>query len=227
MYNIFRMNTPTKITVSRIIATIIMGIAFFVVFALNKYDYLHIPMVGHTHINWLYLSMCIFFVIAAFTDMLDGYLARSRNQVTDLGKFLDPVADKLLVNSMLIILCVTYQGFMKPEQYVIPVYCVVLMIARDTVVDCLRFVAAKKNVVIAANIFGKAKTVAQMITIPLVLLNGFPFSYFDMNWGLKGEYRIVAIFVYITTILSLLSGIIYVIQNRHVFKESSRKKIKR
>ena len=213
------MNLPTKITVSRIIASIVLVVSFFVVYAINLYGHLSIPMLGSTHINLLYFIMAIFFIIASFTDMLDGYLARKNNQVTTLGKFLDPVADKLLVNSMLIILCVHYQLLIKPEQYVIPVYCVIIMVSRDIIVDCLRFIAAKKNVVIAANIFGKAKTVAQMITIPLVLLNGWPFSYFDLSWGHLGNLRIVAFFVYITTLLSLISGIIYVVSNWKVLKD--------
>jgi phosphatidylglycerophosphate synthase len=100
---------------------------------------------------------------------LDGYLARKWNQVTDLGKFLDPIADKLLVNSVLVFLAVPFA--FAPNQIHVPVFCVILMIGRDLVVDALRFVAAKKNYVIAANMFGKAKTVAQMIALPFIFLN--------------------------------------------------------
>ena len=212
------MNLPTKITFSRIIAIFIMLVVFFTVYAIKLYNpfLFNITNIGNSKINYLYFAMCIFFILAAITDAIDGYLARSRNEVTDLGKFLDPVADKLLVNSMLILLSIHYQGLFSVDQYVIPVYCVIIMVARDIVVDCLRFIAAKRNVVIAANIFGKAKTVAQMITIPLVLLNGWPFTYFDMSWGFRGNLRIVAFFVYITTLLSLISGIIYVVKNRKV-----------
>ena len=178
---------------------------------------------GITHINIIGLVLCIIFILAASTDALDGYLARKNNQVTDLGKFLDPVADKLLVNSLLIYLCVKH-SYMTP-QYVIPYMLVLVMIARDIVVDSLRFIAAKKNVVIAANIFGKAKTVAQMVTIPIMLLNGWPFSYFDRQW--TPQLRIVSFFAYITTALSLISGIIYIVQNRKVLKDGSRKTNKR
>jgi len=224
------MNIPTKITVSRIIAIVVMliGLAIFEIVCLaNPIMYSDIPAyLGKSYINPIYLGICIVFVLAALTDMIDGKLARKWNQVTDLGKFLDPVADKLLVNSMLIFLCISSadRPYIGPNQYVIPVYLVIIMVARDIVVDCLRFVAAKKNVVIAANIFGKAKTVAQMITIPLVLLNGWPFTYFDIGWGFHGCLRIVAFFVYITTLLSLVSGIIYVIQNRKVLKEDVKHK---
>ena len=95
--------------------------------------------------------------------------------------------------------------------------CVVLMIARDLIVDALRLVAVKKNIVIAANIFGKAKTVLEMIAIGAVLLNGFPFRYFDVNW--PAGLHIADFLVYLATLASLVSGVIYVIQNRHVFKE--------
>ena len=89
--------------------------------------------------------------------------------------------------------------------------------ARDIVVDALRFIAAQKNVVIAANIFGKLKTVLEMVAISFVLLNGFPFNYFDANW-ISGLH-ITDFLVYIATFVSVLSGIIYVVQNRHVFKD--------
>lgn len=218
------MNTPTKITFSRIIAITLMVITLIVLDIIAGVNgpilapLYHIGL-GITHINIMGLVLCIFFILAASTDALDGYLARKNNQVTDLGKFLDPVADKLLVNSLLIFLCVEH-SYMNP-QYVIPYMFVLLMIARDIVVDALRFIAAKKNVVIAANIFGKAKTVAQMVTIPVVLLNGWPFSYFDQSWN--PYIRIVSFMIYITTALSLISGVIYVVQNKGVLKDGSKK----
>ena len=166
-----------------------------------------------TPINWLYFGLFIFFVVASFTDFLDGYLARKNNQVTDLGKFLDPVADKLLINSMVVFLIVP--ASYTNGQMSFSLWCALLLIARDIVVDALRFIAAQKNVVISANIFGKAKTVLEMIAVGLVLLNGWPFSYFDLNWPV----RIADGFVYLATLMSLISGVIYVVQNRHVFKE--------
>jgi hypothetical protein len=91
-----------------------------------------------------------------------------------------------------------------------------VMIIRDLVVDALRFIAASKGIVLAANIFGKLKTVFQMVAIPLVLLNGWPFSYFDLSWD--PALRIASFFVYAATLASFLSGMIYFIQNRKVFK---------
>jgi len=208
------MNLPTKITFSRIIATIILIIALFV---LSFFALPDLPVLGNTRINLIFLIIFVFFVIASYTDHLDGKLARKNNQVTDLGKFLDPVADKLLVSSMLIFLIAP--SIFAPytnNQISFPVWCVIIMVARDTVVDALRFIAAQKGVVIAANIFGKLKTVLQMVTISLVLLNDFPFHYLYPNNTIP-YLSVTHIFIYITTLVSFLSGVIYVIQNKHVF----------
>jgi len=209
------MNIPTKITTARIVLVAGLLAFLFVVSVIPGYS---APMVGGTPINWVYLSAFIVFVIAASTDYVDGYLARRWNQVTDLGKFLDPIADKLLVNSMLIFLAVPW-GFASSQTILIPAFCVIVMIARDLVVDALRLIAVQKNQVIAANIFGKMKTVFQMVAIPAVMLNGWPFSYFDASWG---PWRISLILVYLATAMSLLSGVIYVVQNRGVLKQEKK-----
>ena len=170
------MNLPTKITFSRIIATVILIVTLFV---LSLIPNLSTPELGNSRINLVFLIVFVFFVIASYTDHLDGKLARKNNQVTDLGKFLDPVADKLLVSSMLIFLCAPsiFAHYAYEQTAFIPVWCVIIMVARDTVVDALRFIAAQKGVVIAANIFGKLKTVLQMVAIGAVLLNDFPLKY--------------------------------------------------
>lgn len=199
------MNIPTKITLSRIVMVIAMLIALFV---LHFIPNLNVPVYGgDLKINLVYILMAVVFFLAALTDKIDGDLARKWNQVTDLGKFLDPVADKLLVNSMLVYLCVPH--FVE-DTMTIPLTCVIVMILRDLIVDAMRFVAAKKGVVMAANAFGKAKTVLQMVALPIVMLNGWPFSYFDMGWGM---WRIGLILVYLATLVSFISGVIYVVQN--------------
>ena len=212
------MNTPTKITVSRIIAIALMFIAlvslYFVKLANPSFT---IPNVGDSGINWLYLGLFIFFVIASFTDFLDGYLARKNNQVTDLGKFLDPVADKLLINTMVIFLIVP-ASYLTNGQMDFSIWCAILLVLRDIVVDALRFIAAQKGVVIAANIFGKLKTVLEMVAVSFVLLNGWPFIYFDRDWVV----RIADVFVYLATAASLLSGIIYVTKYAYVLKEGKK-----
>lgn len=205
------MNLPTKITFSRIIATIILIVFLFV---LSLIPDLSLHPLGNTKINPVYLGVFVFFVLAAYTDHLDGHLARKNNQITDLGKFLDPVADKLLINTMLIFL-IAPASYAVGQTATVSMWCVIIMVARDIVVDALRFVAAKKNVVIAANIFGKLKTVLQMVAIGVVLLNGFPFNYFDADW--PSYLNISDIIVYIATFVSFLSGVIYVWQNRKAF----------
>ncbi len=217
------MNTPTKITVTRIIAVVLMLISLFVLSLIPGFKTIEI---ANTGINLVYLIVFVLFVIACYTDHLDGYLARKNNQVTDLGKFLDPVADKLLINSLVIFLiapsifspyipesCGPVVGF--------NMWCAIILVARDIVVDALRFIGAAKGKVIAANIFGKLKTVLEMIAIGAVLLNDFPFRYFDKGWPVG--LHISDILVYLATLASLISGIIYVIQNKHVFLEKSDK----
>ena len=210
------MNLPTKITVSRIIATVLLIIALFV---LSLIDFTA-PTLGNTRINLVFLIVFVFFVIASYTDHLDGKLARKNNQVTDLGKFLDPIADKLLVNTMLIFLVAPsiFASYAQGQVALIPVWCVIIMVARDTVVDAMRFIAAQKNVVIAANIFGKLKTVLQMVAISAVLLNDFPFHYMYRD-NYNPYLSVTAFLVYAATLVSFLSGVIYVYQNRKVLKE--------
>ena len=215
------MNLPNKITVSRIILIFVMIIAMFVLALIPDF---RVKSIGNSGINPIYLVFTVVFIIAAFTDMLDGKIARKCNLVTDLGKFLDPIADKLLNDAMMIFLLVpqayAWEQRRNPFMLTILLICVVLMIARDLIVDALRLVAVKKNIVIAANIFGKAKTVLQMVAVPMLLLNDWPFSYFDSNW--PQALQISNWFFYAATIMSIVSGVIYVYQNRSVFKEFSK-----
>ena len=210
------MNLPTKITVSRIVATILLIITLFV---LSFFPDLGTPVLGNTRIDLIFLIIFIFFVIASYTDHLDGKLARKNNQVTNLGKFLDPVADKLLVSSMLIFLaCRDAFPYAHLQTVIIPVWCVIIMVARDTVVDAMRFIAAQKGTVIAANIFGKMKTVLQMVAISCVLLNDFPFHYMYPDND-NAFLTVTAFLVYAATLVSFISGVIYVYQNRKVLSE--------
>ena len=209
------MNLPTKITFSRIIATVVLLVALFVMSFIKFTS----PEIGNTGINVVFFVIFLFFLIASYTDHLDGHLARKNNQITDLGKFLDPVADKLLINSIVIFLVAPsiFAPYTNGVQVVsFNVWCAILLVARDIVVDALRFIAAQKKVVIAANIFGKLKTVLEMIAISFVLLNGFPFNYFDASW--PAGLHITDFIVYLATLVSLISGVIYVVQNRKVFK---------
>ena len=214
------MNLPTKITFTRIIAIVLMLITLFVLSVIPGWKTIEL---GNTGINLVFLIIFVFFVLASFTDYLDGHLARKNNQVTDLGKFLDPVADKLLINSIVIFLVApsVFAPYIPGElrQVGFSVWCAIILVARDIVVDALRFIAANKGKVIAANIFGKLKTVLEMVAIGAVLLNDFPFRYFD---GMVPGLQVSDFLVYLATLASLVSGVIYVYQNRHVFKEESK-----
>lgn len=215
-----KINTPTKITLIRIVSVFVLLVYLGVMGALSTAGKLYpVETLGNTHITVPGLVAAIVFILGSATDWLDGYLARKNNQVTNLGKFLDPIADKMLVNSMLIFFCVTWNGINDFVQ--VPVLCVIVMVIRDLIVDTLRFIASKKGVVLAANMFGKLKTVFQMVALPFIMLGDFPFSYFTENWDplLRLYCAPSVIMIYIATLMSAISGIIYVVQNRSVLKE--------
>lgn len=185
-------NTATKITIFRmfLIPIIIVVLVFpYSIFNINT----NIQLFNQTMYLPYFIALIIF-TIASISDAVDGYIARSTKTVTTLGKFLDPIADKLLVNTLLIFL--VFQNNFN-------VIFVILMISRDTIVDSLRFVAANNNVVIAASIYGKLKTIFQMITIILVLLLAIP------NQELS---TLLYSLTLITTIISLVSGYDYFIK---------------
>lgn len=196
------MNLPNKITTLRMI--LVVFVATFLL--LPSEWFMTIPYID---VSLNFFIAWILFIIASLSDMLDGKIARKYNMVTDYGKFMDPIADKLLVNTTLIILA-SY-GPIR-----VNVICVIIMIARDIVVDAVRLNAMRKNVVVAANIFGKLKTVFQMVAIILIMVNDFNL---DSLLHLNNNYYLGQLFMYVATLTSLISGIIYVIQNRNVFSE--------
>lgn len=147
----------------------------------------------------------ILFVIACITDWLDGKLARKYNWVSDFGKFWDPIADKVLVNSVMI--AFAWHGF-------IPVPVPIIMIARDVLVDADRMIAAKDNIVVAANIYGKLKTVLQMVGLIFIF---FLCCRSDFTSHLLMYWLVQNLLIYAATIMSVMSGIIY-------FKEISKAK---
>ncbi|MCK9217081.1 MAG: CDP-diacylglycerol--glycerol-3-phosphate 3-phosphatidyltransferase [Firmicutes bacterium] len=140
------------------------------------------------------------FVIASLTDKLDGYIARKYNLITDLGKFLDPLADKLLVSAALLM-------FIQLGR--IDAWIVFIVLAREFAVTGLRAVAANKNIVIAASQLGKIKTTIQIITIIVILLNNFPFNLIGLHMDI--------ILVYLTLIITIASGIDYFLKNLDIF----------
>ena len=194
------MNLPNKITISRLIIAVIM--IFFAVFPWANVGASSIlTMLGNTGFTIIDLILTILFVVGSATDAIDGKIARKYNLITDFGKFFDPLADKFLVNSALIFLACCGR---------IPALIIILMIGRDLAVDGIRFMAASKGEVIAANIFGKLKTVFQMVTIPFVMLNGFPFNYLFK----EHTYIFLDVLLSITCAMSLISGFIYLYRGR-------------
>lgn len=194
------MNLPNKITISRLIIAVIM--IFFAVFPWANVGASSIlTTLGNTGFTILDLILAILFVVGSATDAIDGKIARKYNLITDFGKFFDPLADKFLVNSALIFLACYGR---------IPALIIILMIGRDLAVDGIRFMAASKGEVIVANIFGKLKTVFQMVTIPFVMLNGFPFNYLFK----EHTYIFLDVLLSITCAMSLISGFIYLYRGR-------------
>ena len=143
-------------------------------------------------ISLKYILAGIIFLIASLTDFLDGYLARSRNMVTDFGKVADAIADKILVNGLLIILA---------YDRMIPVLIPVVIITRDIIVDSCKMICGNKGKVVAASWLGKAKTMCMMIGLTLVLFGNVPFEL--INFPLDSILLLVA------TILSVISGCQY------------------
>lgn len=201
------MNLPNKITTFRMGCVIV--IVFLLLFPWESCNVAMPVLFGGVRLE--YLIAFAIFVVASFSDFLDGYIARKYHLVTTYGKFMDPIADKLLVDSLLIILTCSRL------ETKIPLIVVVVMIARDLVVDAVKLIAASRNKIVAANIWGKLKTVLQMIAIAFVLLNDWPFSCFD------GGIDVSVILCYLAGACSLLSMIVYIYQNREVFKDESPK----
>ena len=175
------MNTPNKLTVARMIM-----VPFLVVFLLTGWG-------GEAN---RYISLIIF-VAASITDWFDGYLARKNHLVTNFGKFMDPLADKLLVCSAMI--CMIELGRL-------PAWFVIIIIGREFIISGFRLIAAENGIVIAANYWGKFKTVSQMIMIILLIL------HFDLSVFVILEQ----IFIWLSLALTVISLMTYIWQNRSV-----------
>ena len=195
------MNLPTKLTISRIIFTVLIIVLFLFPFHQMNYEF---PMWSLNfkevlEVDSRYIIGGVLFVIASLTDFLDGYIARKKGLVTDFGKFVDAIADKVLVNSVLIIFAVN--GVISP---IIPV----VIIFRDTIVDSIRMLASKKGVVVAAGKAGKLKTACMMVGLTLVFFYNLPFEIWNID--------VATVLLVIATILSIYSGIEYYYNNKKV-----------
>lgn len=195
------MNLPNKLSLGRIIMVpVIVLISLFVnlgeAFSLTINEQV-------VSLQWEEILVLVLFAIASITDLLDGMIARKYHMITSFGKFIDPIADKMLVNSIMILYA--YHGM-------IPVLAVIIMIWRDTIVDGLRMSASSRGKVVAAQMMGKMKTVLQMIALILVMLHNIPFAFMGIAMD--------QIFIWLACIVSVISGIQYFIQLKDIVMET-------
>lgn len=198
------MNLPNKITLTRIFMIPVFVAVFYCGFLSP----------------WCFLASALVFLLAALTDALDGHIARSRHLVTDLGKFLDPIADKVLVSTAFIVLLTVPAAFtVEPfgaYGLIVAGVLVALILARELIVSGFRIIAAGKKLVLAADKLGKIKTVFQDIAIALLLA-----SMSFMQYGLAGKiiaYIGLACFV-VCALMTVISGVNYLVKNREVLKD--------
>ncbi len=188
------MNLPNKLTILRIVMIPIFVALFYI-----------------SAIPYHFILSAVVFALAAFTDFLDGYIARKYNIVTDLGKFLDPIADKVLVASALIIMLVPVGGVL-----IVPGFgaiAVAIILARELVVSGFRMVAASKGMVIAADKSGKIKTFVTDVAIVVLLVGA------DVTPVLYGYMNLVGLILLgIATLLTIISGIECIVKNKAVLK---------
>ena len=191
------MNIPNKITVSRILL-----IPVFVIVMMFDFGWGNMTLFGaEMQVN--YFVGALIFIVASATDWVDGYYARKYNLVTNLGKFLDPLADKLLVSAAFILLV---------EIDLAPAWVVIVIISREFAVTGLRLILAGQGEVVAANQLGKIKTWAQIVAISALILHNTIFTLIGIPFDI--------IMLYIALFFTLWSGWDYFYKNRHVLLES-------
>ncbi|SDH00065.1 CDP-diacylglycerol--glycerol-3-phosphate 3-phosphatidyltransferase [Alteribacillus persepolensis] len=191
------MNLPNKITIARICLIPVFMVCMLLPFPNGTME-IHTTQLPAAHIAGL-----ILFVIAASTDWLDGYYARKYQLVTNFGKFLDPLADKLLVTAALLVFV---------ELQVLPAWMAVVIISREFAVTGMRLVAASDGEVIAASPLGKWKTVFQMFGLAVLFIDGLFIAAWNVSLGM--------VLIWIAVLLTIVSGIEYFWKNRHIFKHS-------
>ncbi|MBD8497134.1 CDP-diacylglycerol--glycerol-3-phosphate 3-phosphatidyltransferase [Paenibacillus arenosi] len=192
------MNLANKITLARIFLVPIM-----MFFLLVNVDYFPPIRINEFYITYNQIIAALIFIIAASTDGLDGYIARKRKMVTNLGKLLDPLADKLLVAAVLISLV---------EMGKCDAWIAVVIISREFAVTGLRQVALLEGSVVAASTWGKWKTAIQITAIIAMLLNNFPFAFIGFPFDVVATWAAALITVY--------SGIDYFVKNKKVLRLS-------
>lgn len=191
------MNVPNRITICRIFLAILLLV--LMIFPLNRigFAFPEIRINAKFIIDSKYLICGVIFLLASLTDYLDGHLARKYNLVTDLGKVMDSIADKILVNGVLIILAV--EGYIS---VIIPV----IIVSRDIIVDSIKMVAGQKNGAVGASYAGKVKTALMLVGITLLFFYNLPFSLINVYPA--------QVIIMIATIMSIISGVQYYIKNK-------------
>ncbi|MBM7094243.1 MULTISPECIES: CDP-diacylglycerol--glycerol-3-phosphate 3-phosphatidyltransferase [Alteribacter] len=192
------MNVPNQITISRIFL-----IPLFMIFLLIPFDWGVWYILG-AEIPVSHFVAALIFIIAASTDWLDGYYARKFNLVTNMGKFLDPLADKLLITAAFVSLV---------ELGMFPAWAAILILSREFAVTGLRLVAAADGDVIAASNWGKWKTVSQIVAASAIMLHNMIFEALNIPFD--------TIMIYIAVILTVFSGWDYFVKNKHVLSKST------
>ena len=199
------MTLPNKLTMFRIILIPVMVTIAYIPFFNENF-------VGT--ISLANLINVIIFTVASLTDFLDGYLARKHNLVTTFGKFADPLADKLLVISAMVLLCTQIQQYSPEFTWFIPGWVIIVILCREFIVSGIRLVAVERGNVIAAGMLGKIKTFTTMVALVFLFLYQIKFGELYL-FGYIG-----AVLMYIALIFTVLSGIEYFWKNRKVILES-------
>ncbi len=187
------MNLPNKITLARIFLVPVVMLFLLVRFNLG------VVTIGDFQITYNELIAALVFILAASTDGLDGYIARKKKLITNLGKFLDPLADKLLISAALISLV---------ELGRLDAWIAIVIISREFAVTGLRLIAAAEGSVIAASPLGKLKTWVQIVAIVALMMNNFPFATIGIPFD--------TIAIWLAVIITILSGVDYFIKNKKV-----------
>ena len=196
------MNLPNKITVARIVLAISILILLLVPWYDLGIEFPTYVIQGKIIVDLKYIIAGILFVIASVSDFLDGHIARSRNLVTDFGKVMDAIADKILVNGLLIVLA--YDGLIS---IAIPV----IIITRDIIVDSCKMISGNKGKVVAASKAGKIKTACMMVGLALTMFYNLPFELIGI--------RLADILVIVATIFSVISGCQYYMNCKQYFSD--------
>ena len=196
------MNLPNRLTIFRIVLIPVIILIYMFPYAQFGIEPMEFTF-GSVSLSIVNIVVLAVYLIAAFTDMLDGQIARKRNMQTTFGKFADPIADKLLTTTMFILFV---------SRGIIPVIPVILMVGRDIIVDGCRMVASVNGKVVAAGMLGKVKTVLQMAVVALILLNNLPFEL----WRLPASQ----IMLWFAAFVSVASGVSYFNQMKDDIFES-------